>query len=121
MTVVRFLARVVRSPILPWRAVLSVPLLVGYLVMAGDAIRCQYSSPEHDHHGESAPSSPLHGMHCVAANHGSAAIPSIAALGNEPLEPVGALPIVAPLIGGMLLIASASARAPPSVRHRVSL
>ncbi len=121
MTVVRFLNRVMRPPTVPWRTVLSVTLLVGYLALAGDAIRCQYSSPEHDHHGGSSPSDPAHATHCVLANHGSAAIPSIASLGAEPLEPVGSLPIVAPLLAGMLLIASASARAPPAVRRRFSI
>ena len=113
MTVMRLINRVMRPPTLPWRVVLSVSVLVVYLAMAGDAIRCQYSSPEHDHHGKSTPSSPLHGMHCVAANHGAAAIPSIASLGNEPLEFLGSLPVIAPLLGAMLFIASASARAPP--------
>ena len=99
----------------------AVGVLIAYLVLSGDAIRCQYFPPDHHHHSGSSTGDPSHATHCVLANHGYAAIPSIASLGTEPIELVGALPIVAPLIAGMLLLASASARAPPPVRRHSSI
>jgi len=100
---------------------ITVGVLVAYLVLAGDAIRCQYFSPDHHHHGSSSTNDPSHAMHCVLANHGSAALPSIASLGTEPLELVGSLPTVAPFLGAMQLLTSPSARAPPPVRRRSSI
>ncbi len=103
------------------RAAVAVGVLVAYLILAGDAIRCQYFSPDHHHHGAPSTGDPSHATHCVLANHGSAALPSITSLGTEPLELVGSLPTVAPLIAGMRLLASASARAPPLIRRRSSI
>lgn len=99
-----------------WRVTVSVGLVVAYLVLAGDAIRCQYFTSEHDHHRSSSSQNQTHhATHCLIANHGATAIPAVASLGADPLPPLGhtspidVLPVKAADVG------SQSARAPPAV------
>ncbi|HET8761039.1 MAG TPA: hypothetical protein VFN94_08215 [Nitrospiria bacterium] len=61
-----------------WRSLFSVCLLIAYAVLVGDAIHCQYSSVDHDHHDVPKPQSAENTTHCLVANHGSAALPTIA-------------------------------------------
>ena len=108
-------ATFVRGWRLSWRAACATGVLLAYLVLAGEAIHCQYFVSEHDQHGTSQSQGPTHAMHCIAANHGSAAIPAIASLGFDPLPPLGHTPPINPIPVKAALFGSKSARAPPAV------
>jgi hypothetical protein len=105
----------VRGRNLSWRAVCATGVLLAYLVLAGEAIHCQYSTSEHDQHGTSQSQGPTHATHCIAANHGAAAIPAIASLGADPLPPLGHTSPIDPIPVKAALFGSKSARAPPAV------
>ncbi len=114
MTLGPYFKSVLRSPTLPWR-VASSALLVAYLVLAGEAIHCQYFVDTHDHHGTSQSQSTTHATHCIVANHGSAAISAIASLGFDPLRLLGRTPFAALIALNTVFVSPSSARAPPSV------
>lgn len=98
-----------------WRAVVAMALLATYLVLAGEAIHCQYFVSEHDQHGTSPLRSTTHTTHCILANHGAAAIPSIASLGVQSLPLVSSVRYLEHTSARGLVVASAPARAPPAV------
>ena len=98
-----------------WRVFVSAGLLVAYVILAGEAIHCQYFSSEHDQHGSSQPQTATHATHCILANHGSAAIPSIASLGLSALPLLRAVVHVDRAVSTTAFVASSQARAPPLV------
>ncbi len=108
-------ATFVRGWRLSWRVACATGVLLAYLVLAGEAIHCQYSASEHDQHGTSPSQGPTHATHCIAANHGAAAIPAVVSLGADPLPslghaaPIDSIPVKTALVG------SKSIRAPPAV------
>jgi len=97
------------------RAVLSASLLLAYVVLAGEAIHCQYYVSEHTQHEGSQSPTPTHSTHCILANHGSATPPRGVSLGAHPLPLFSFLPLRAQILDATELVASAPARAPPLV------
>ena len=105
-----------RSAVRRWRTLISAGLVVAYLVLVGDAVRCQYFSAEHEHHGgPESPRATSHATHCVLANHGSATIPSIGVSGIQPLPLTGHTPAPQTWLAHTPFAAPSHARAPPAV------
>ena len=101
------------SPVGPVQAAFCVALLVAYLALAGDAIRCQYASAAHAHHGLPQSQGEADATHCLMANHGSATIPTIAPLGFQSFHVVGQILAGDYHVSPEAFVASTPARAPP--------
>lgn len=88
-------------------------LLLAYVVLAGEAIHCRYFADPHERHGNSQSPANTHATHCIAANHGATAIPSITALAPHSLPLIESVSSVERNFGRTVFVASTPARAPP--------
>jgi hypothetical protein len=98
-----------------WRTLISISLLAGYVALASQGIHCQYFTSEHAHHQSADSASPDHAVHCILANHGSAALPSIDSQSAPAPSVFGLLQLSSTGLGVTTLVASKPARAPPQV------
>jgi hypothetical protein len=97
-----------------WRFILTAFVIMSYLTLTGEAIRCQYATHTHEEHHSSS-SHDHHATHCMMSTHcAAAAMHSATPAQHCPLQYIARLigpdPIV-PENGG---IDVASSRAPPS-------
>jgi hypothetical protein len=102
----------------PWRIAVSAVLMVGYLVLMGESIHCQYVSdaPQEHHHSSSSAPPLSHQTHCLAANHGATAtIHSVVLSPIDIPNQIGFLLTKNHPVPDSRFIAPGTARAPPTV------
>lgn len=107
-----------RAPRFSWRRVLSVGVVLAYLVLAGEAIHCQYlptadHTAQHESSNQSPPKTSTHATHCLLANHASATIATIASLGVDTLPTIGFVQHADQFLGELVQTSYSPARAPP--------
>jgi hypothetical protein len=96
-----------------WRRVVSVALLISYLLLAGNTIRCHYAAAGHDHHGTPQSQASDDTTACLAASHDPVTMPVIGPIGHPIVHLVGQLLADPRLTPDSTRVASASSRAPP--------
>ena len=103
---------------LPWRTVLSVALVLGYLAFMGESIHCQYladAQPAHHHSSSSAPHANSHQAHCLMANHGATATIHSAEVSNDPpTQHVAGIVSFRTTLPATIVVLSKVARGPPT-------